>query len=88
MRDWGKKFLGGKEKMGMYKKSHQKKFGKLSKKLELTAKSAKLYIQNVGDGIQKWVNLNTFCSNLTFKNRLTGWQAYRGDQGHRKNSPT
>ena len=35
------------------------------KRLELTAKSAKLYIQNVDDGIQKWVNLNTFCSNLT-----------------------
>ena len=41
------------------------------KKLESTIKSAKLYIQNVGDGIQKLVNLNTFCSNLTFKNRYT-----------------
>ena len=51
------------------KKGHEKNFGKWSKKLELTAKCAKLYIQNVGDGIQKWVNLSTFCSNLTFKNR-------------------
>ena len=64
------KFLGGKEKMGdVPKKSDKKILENQVKKLELTAKSTKLYIWNVGDGIQKWVNLSTFCSNLTFKNR-------------------
>ena len=39
------------------------------KKLSRRQKGAKWYIQNVDDGIQKWVNLSTFCPNLTFKHR-------------------